>query len=1061
MAAQGNPIAEVPSALSVNKLIGLKLIGGKWQLVQIDQALITTGSAEADVNALAERVEDIEGGAGPAAAVYGKIGTEVASGARAGVKGADIASAATTNLATATGDYVNVTGTTTIAALGTAAAGIERTVVFAAALTLTHDAASLILPTGADILTAAGDVVTFRSLGAGNWRCVMYLRAGGQMLYEPSEAEAEAGTSSRAISIRRARYAIPLWFPTLNAEVLDPLSGYVQAWTDIISRLSPVRIATTGRFEADLAKFGPQSIDVNSLADDLRRNAIAQPADVARALPDVWRQRAGEVGLVTATKDGSLFVPFAAQPAYHLRGPNGSGVSLDVRRSARLRILGQARIGTFDPGAWPSTTSKGTVVGPAVSTPSGSFTAGDYYEYANGTNADGTFAASTIYPGDLIVYGSDAAWHIQRCPGSASAASALPQTSRTWWEVTAAGTFKGTSYAIGDRIMFVGQQKRGGLAQPLLWYRGNLADTLKGDLWYAGEIDFAAQVSWAPAVGLVYQSTTAATAENRALYSENVAAAAWVMTNSTPTGPDTITDSGAGSVQHGWYQALSVTSGDVWWFEGEFQAGTHTVIQLSGGGTPFGTSAYCNVDLSTGTVTASSGLVGTPTPVSLGGGWWRIRIGLTAIATSAGAAFVVFGVNNNGAATRGPAYVSSGLTYKARKLRAAKTTMAGPYMLTTDQPRYLTVAAGDYVVSDPLGLSVVTNQPVTVVPNGGSISLSTIGGDASEWEVRRTDKAATATPLRLRTQVQTKPKRGNDKVWLLSDSMYDVGGIGNAIISALNGRSASLTPYGGATSRQVVAMLENFIATGDARAGDFILAWYGQNSQPGAGLTDLNAASLRQLVWDAFNLAGPIGVKLIQLSILGQRTATWDGTRIVVAQQEQQRLLSGALYDYRAWLDNNLAGMCLHPIDILLSGATTAPDPTHPVDPSTPGSSLMTEREVAGKWGIIPWSFHGSAGLPMPVGDLVYKGAWTGATLPTGGSNNDYYLRTDGSGKGCGAIIAKSGGSWAEYQIDTTHLSAAAAPVMATGGPGYDLGVGYTPIAAHPGVAGTLNNNLI
>jgi hypothetical protein len=37
-------------------------------------------------------------------------------------QGADIASAATTNLATATGQFVNITGTTTITAFGTAAA---------------------------------------------------------------------------------------------------------------------------------------------------------------------------------------------------------------------------------------------------------------------------------------------------------------------------------------------------------------------------------------------------------------------------------------------------------------------------------------------------------------------------------------------------------------------------------------------------------------------------------------------------------------------------------------------------------------------------------------------------------------------------------------------------------------------------------------------------------------------------------------------------------------------------------------------------------------------------
>jgi hypothetical protein len=96
--------------------------------------------------------------------------------------GADIASAATVNLANATGVVVNITGTVTITAFGTLAAGIERVLVFAGALTLTHNATSLILPGAANIVTAAGDIATMRSLGGGNWRCVGYQRANGQQI---------------------------------------------------------------------------------------------------------------------------------------------------------------------------------------------------------------------------------------------------------------------------------------------------------------------------------------------------------------------------------------------------------------------------------------------------------------------------------------------------------------------------------------------------------------------------------------------------------------------------------------------------------------------------------------------------------------------------------------------------------------------------------------------------------------------------------------------------------------------------------------------------------------
>lgn len=95
-------------------------------------------------------------------------------------RGTDIASAATINLSTATGDIVDVTGTTAITAI-TLADGIERTVRFTGALTLTHGA-SLVLPSAANISTAAGDVATFRGYAAGVVRCTAYQKASGQAL---------------------------------------------------------------------------------------------------------------------------------------------------------------------------------------------------------------------------------------------------------------------------------------------------------------------------------------------------------------------------------------------------------------------------------------------------------------------------------------------------------------------------------------------------------------------------------------------------------------------------------------------------------------------------------------------------------------------------------------------------------------------------------------------------------------------------------------------------------------------------------------------------------------
>lgn len=87
----------------------------------------------------------------------------------AGAKGVAIASAATLTL-TDDGDYFDVTGTTAVTAISARRAGARVTLQFSGALTLTHNATSLILQGSTNLTTAAGDVLTFVSEGSGNWR---------------------------------------------------------------------------------------------------------------------------------------------------------------------------------------------------------------------------------------------------------------------------------------------------------------------------------------------------------------------------------------------------------------------------------------------------------------------------------------------------------------------------------------------------------------------------------------------------------------------------------------------------------------------------------------------------------------------------------------------------------------------------------------------------------------------------------------------------------------------------------------------------------------------------
>jgi hypothetical protein len=136
---------------------------GNWRCVAFTRASGVAGTATIPIS---------QGGTGQTTAVAGHDALTT--------KGTDIASSATTNLASATGIFVDVTGTTTITALGTAASGVVRIVRFNGALTLTHNGSSLILPAGgSNITTAANDMATFVSLGSGNWICVAYSKASG------------------------------------------------------------------------------------------------------------------------------------------------------------------------------------------------------------------------------------------------------------------------------------------------------------------------------------------------------------------------------------------------------------------------------------------------------------------------------------------------------------------------------------------------------------------------------------------------------------------------------------------------------------------------------------------------------------------------------------------------------------------------------------------------------------------------------------------------------------------------------------------------------------------
>jgi hypothetical protein len=161
----------------------------------------------------------------------------------------NVASGATTNIGAATSPNVNITGTATITAFDTVANGVRRHVTFGGIITLTHNAVSLILPGGANIVTAAGDSAEIVSLGSGNWRVDSYSKASGgpvvntgatkvdvrrnrvvngDKLVSQENLQTSGTTNGRYISDQNAMYFVTSAgvFTGVNVLTLSPAGGY-------------------------------------------------------------------------------------------------------------------------------------------------------------------------------------------------------------------------------------------------------------------------------------------------------------------------------------------------------------------------------------------------------------------------------------------------------------------------------------------------------------------------------------------------------------------------------------------------------------------------------------------------------------------------------------------------------------------------------------------------------------------------------------------------------------------------------------------------------------------
>lgn len=169
----------------------------------------------------------------------------------------DVASAATTNIGAALSNNIRITGSVTITAFDTVDAGIRRNVRFAAALTLTHNGTSLILPGGVSLTTVADDTAEFLSLGSGNWICLSYKfarKADKRVASEASNATPTPNVDTTDVHIitalaAGATFAAPTGTPVqgqqLIVRVKDNGTARSLAWNAIYRASSDLALPTT------------------------------------------------------------------------------------------------------------------------------------------------------------------------------------------------------------------------------------------------------------------------------------------------------------------------------------------------------------------------------------------------------------------------------------------------------------------------------------------------------------------------------------------------------------------------------------------------------------------------------------------------------------------------------------------------------------------------------------------------------------------------------------------------------------------------------------------------
>lgn len=181
-----------------------------------------------------------------------------------------IATISSINVASATGNFVDLTGTNTVTSLGPITAGAVRFIRFSGIAPILNSV-SQILPGGSTITSAAGDMALAISLGGGNWVYSTYQKADGSGLATTTPTAAQ-GSSLVLLSTTSAVSSATVDFTTnINATYDDYQVHFFNVLPATGAQFLYMRISQAGSFKTDASGYFDGSTGTNS-------NAIAAQA---------------------------------------------------------------------------------------------------------------------------------------------------------------------------------------------------------------------------------------------------------------------------------------------------------------------------------------------------------------------------------------------------------------------------------------------------------------------------------------------------------------------------------------------------------------------------------------------------------------------------------------------------------------------------------------------------------------------------------------------------------------------------------------------------------------